>query len=175
MRGSVSGPAPAGRADHSSASVPTGKSPDGAGKFGTGNAHTDTGPAAISAAHTTEPGTASHHRARHGVRPERRATIGASRKAPTTAAATTTGTSCQRSPVMTRTVTDPASNAPAASAAGPRSRSGSQRAATRTRAPSTVRASGADNGSPAVGSVMRISSGRPAARRIALTSQPCAT
>ncbi len=63
---------------------------------------------------------------------------------------------------------------PEPSAAGPRHRRGSQRARTRTRAPSTVRASGADSVAP-VDTVIRPSSDPVTARHIALTSRPCAT
>ncbi|CAM5405350.1 hypothetical protein SCALM49S_08109 [Streptomyces californicus] len=153
---------------------PPGNAPSVRGKSGTGNAHAATGPATTSATHTADPGSAAHHLARRGLRPERRARHPASANAPATAAAPTTDANCQRGPVRASTATEPTSSAPEPSAAGPRHRRGSQRARTRTRAPSTVRASGADSVAP-VDTVIRPSSDPVTARHIALTSRPCAT
>lgn len=99
---------------HCTTRVPTANSPVGSGNTGTGKAQAATGPVAIRPTQATEPGNASHQRARHAGRPVRRRSRGEKANGNAKAAPARTGSSCQRSPAALSAIVDSRRTAPAA-------------------------------------------------------------
>ncbi len=160
---------------HCTTRVPTPKPPDGSGNTGTGKAQAATGPAAIRPTHATDPGNASHQRARHAGRPVRRGSRGARANGNAKAAPARTGSNCQRIPTTLSTVADTTRTAADVNVTRGRAVGRSQRATTSATAPSRARHSGGDMYSPAMISVTRPYSAPGTPCHIDPGSPSCAT